>query len=209
MFGYCLYCDEAFLYVLIPAGEQRIIKTGEQSRQPNKHSVAHISWITTVGWLSKISAAQRWSKSSLWMVRNQYAKPPEAEKVSVRSSLEPSGRAGTGISSSFHPVQTCSAERNRISSCGAGGSMHTAIGSSLLPSPGEAVKTAGFARLRASWTGQWGKAAQMKLLHHKAQSSWLIAQKRHSPAEAYTERQPALPITSVRFHTLVHQNAIK
>lgn len=33
--------------MLIPAGEQRIIKTGEQSRQPNKHSVARISQITS------------------------------------------------------------------------------------------------------------------------------------------------------------------
>jgi len=54
-----VYCDEAFLYVLIPAGEQRITKTGEQSRQPNKHGVAHVSRITRVGWLSKISATQR------------------------------------------------------------------------------------------------------------------------------------------------------
>lgn len=70
-------------------------------------------------------------------------------KKLVQSISEPSGRPGTGISSSFHPVQTCSTERNRISSCGAGGSLHTARGSSLFLSPSEAVKVAGFALLRA------------------------------------------------------------
>lgn len=29
-----IYCDEVFLYVLIPAGEQRITKTGEQRGSP-------------------------------------------------------------------------------------------------------------------------------------------------------------------------------
>lgn len=53
-----VYCDEPFLYVLIPAGDQRITRTGEQSKQPNKHGVAHISQIAQVGWLSKILAAQ-------------------------------------------------------------------------------------------------------------------------------------------------------
>lgn len=86
----------------------------------------------------------------------------------------------------------------------AGGSLHTGRGSSLLLSPREPVKMAGFNFI----SFPWGKKAQTKLLHHhKALSPWLISQNRLSPAEALTERLLALTVTSEIFCMLLHQNA--
>lgn len=47
-----IYWDEAFLYVSIPAGEQRIYQHGGAERQSSKHGRAHVPQIPWVGWLS-------------------------------------------------------------------------------------------------------------------------------------------------------------